>query len=137
MNSHVSSKEHIHEPEPDNDCRECHILFARELASDYRQAKADGEAGGMTCHQSWLVLLDDELDRQRAEIERLTKENRELTALVSIEAKHNCELASELESLPAETTVRRMTRAEADAMERAFWRSVEIIDELSENGEGE
>ena len=36
-----------------------------------------------------------------------------------------------------ETTARRMTRAEADAMNRAFWRSVEIIDELSENGLGE
>lgn len=26
---------------------------------------------------------------------------------------------------------RRMTRAEADAMDRAFWRSVEIIDDLA------
>ena len=46
------------------------------------------------------------------------------------------ELREALQS-PDETTVRRMTRAEADAMERAFWRSVEIVDELSENGLGE
>ena len=32
---------------------------------------------------------------------------------------------------PVETTPRRMTRAEAEAMERAFWASVEIIDDDS------
>ena len=34
-----------------------------------------------------------------------------------------------------ETTARRMTRAEADAMNRAFWRSVEIIDDIDDREE--
>jgi transposase-like protein len=52
--------------------------------------------------------IDDHIDavihqgktaNELCEIERLRKENRELTAVVSIEASHSCELASELERL--------------------------------------
>ena len=36
---------------------------------------------------------------------------------------------------PSDNPGRRMTRAEAEAMERAFWRSVEIIDDIDDREE--
>ena len=129
----------------------------------------------------------EELDRQRAEIERLTQdlraekalradaeafaEDRERhTALVArggaqviaerdrlraaleyIEATEHTPLSDYRKALQAwaiakdalsdepasvpETLVRRMTRAEADAMNRAFWRSVEIVDDIDDREE--
>ena len=123
----------------------------------------------------------EELDRQRAEIERLTRELSSEKALraeaedfaedrerhTALVARGGAEIIAERDRLRAallnhvcncgptdpdpsvhredcayrlalsgehasahETTARRMTRAEADAMNRAFWRSVEIIDDI-------
>ena len=127
---------------------------------------------------------DAEIDRQRAEIERLTRELREEQELVEInlsrmreralaymrerdqmraalhgvrqqlapleqpkawmegefvtrviQALNFVERALSSEPSSDETTARRMTRAEADAMNRAFWRSVEIIDDIDDREE--
>ena len=118
----------------------------------------------------------DELDRQRAEIERLTRErdeaqqatsaarhagsvaahardrlraaletatkrfdyiaagaSREIANPVAGAAEARAALSGEPSS--DETAARRMTRAEADAMNRAFWRSVEIIDDIDDREE--
>ena len=107
----------------------------------------------------------EELDRQRAEIERLTRENEDflderqrriheilrLRAALEKIADFDCRSdehvgdmkcwscyardALSSEPSPDETTARRMTRAEADAMNRAFWRSVEIIDDIDDREE--
>ncbi len=57
------------------------------------------------------AVLQREWKAQRAEIERLAKENRELAAVVSREAKHNCELASELERLNGDSPCAHETTA--------------------------
>ena len=112
-------------------------------------------------------------DRQRAEIERLTRERDEARSasvpgsaavFAAVEAERDrmraalekiadfdcrsdehvgdmkcwsCYARDALSSEPSpdETTARRMTRAEADAMNRAFWRSVEIIDDIDDREE--
>ena len=79
---------------------------------------------------SLLSDAADELDRQRAEIERLT---RELRLAESARDYANAMLDNVRSS--DETKARRMTRAEADAMNRAFWRSVEIIDDIDDREE--
>ena len=129
---------------------------------------------------------DAEIDRLRAEIERLTRELSSEKALraeaedfaedrerhTALVARGGAEIIAERDRLRAallnhvcncgptdpdpsvhredcayrlalsgehasahETTARRMTRAEADAMNRAFWRSVEIIDDIDDREE--
>ncbi len=82
---------------------------------------------------------DCERDRLRAALEKIADFDCRSDEHVGDMKCWSCYAREALSSEPSpdETTVRRMTRAEADAMERAFWRSVEIIDELSENGLGE
>ena len=98
----------------------------------------------------------EELDRQRAEIERLRDTERKFGALMHdvmderdrlraalgdilhYQGHLNSNVQVDMQSIarnalrasPFETKARRMTRAEADAMNRAFWRSVEIIDDV-------
>ncbi len=121
---------------------------------------------------SLLSEAADELDRQRAEIERLARENEDFLDERQRRIHEILRLRAALDSLltalnfrdsgerlfavygmpaidaanaaaallrdgcpPVETTARRMTRAEADAMNRAFWRSVEIIDDIDDREE--
>ena len=156
---------------------------SNERTQQLRYPDAWGDTALLKRNAKWAA---DELDRQRAEIERLESdlaaekalraeaesfaEDRERhTALV---VRGGAEIIAERDRLRAallnhvcncgptdpdpsvhredcayrlalsgehasahETTARRMTRAEADAMNRAFWRSVEIIDDIDDREE--
>lgn len=61
------------------------------------------------------------------EIERLRKENRELRAVVSIEAKHNCELLSERESALDIGSILRFVKQSIFSKRRVFFEKLESL----------
>ena len=153
-----------------NDLPEMLRQYVHDLEAD---ADPAGDKMRIVCLEENMAGLTDEIDRQRAEIERLTRERDEARSasvpgsaavFAAVEAERDrmraalekiadfdcrsdehvgdmkcwsCYARDALSSEPSpdETTARRMTRAEADAMNRAFWRSVEIIDDIDDREE--
>ena len=139
---------------------------SNELIEQIRRAHASAcpkpteNPAWTNCHVDCGILLA-ELDRQRAEIERLRDTERKFGALMHdvmderdrlraalgdilhYQGHLNSNVQVDMQSIarnalrasPFETKARRMTRAEADAMNRAFWRSVEIIDDIDDREE--
>ena len=75
----------------------------------------------------------DERDRLRAALGDILHYQGHLNSNVQVDMQSIARNA--LRASPFETKARRMTRAEADAMNRAFWRSVEIIDDIDDREE--
>ena len=113
------------------------LIAARKEIERLTRERDEARSASVPGSAAVFAAVEAERDRMRAALEKIADFDCRSDEHVGDMKCWSCYARDALSSEPSpdETTARRMTRAEADAMNRAFWRSVEIIDDIDDREE--